>query len=191
MQHLHTIIAGWGWQGPQGPSGPIPLLQQGHLKQGAQNHIWVALEISKRKTPKLLWATLAWSSPIHLLEYTVGFYLGLERSPPSVKVKSSGLHSFLLLCCYFVRNHMELFKPVVTVYSFQQLWGCGDEHRASVSDTDRSHTVPKEMPKCYKDEPYGQPQHSRPLIGIFKQLWLMGQLLQVWDQWKCNLIFWT
>lgn len=86
---------------------------------------------------------------------------------------------------------MELFKPVVTVYSFQQLWGCGDEHRASVSDTDRSHTAPKEMPKCYKDEPYGQPQHSRPLIGIFKQLWLMGQLLQVWDQWKCNLIFWT
>lgn len=61
----------------------------------------------------------------------------------------------------------------------------------SGSDTDRSHTAPREMPKCYKDEPYGQPQHLRPLIGIFKQLWLMGQLLQVWDQWKCNLIFWT
>lgn len=65
---------------------------------------------------------------------------------------------------------MEVFRPTVTVFSLQLLRGCGDEHRVSGSDTDRSHTAPREMPKCYKDEPYGQPQHLRPLIGIFKQL---------------------
>lgn len=77
------------------------------------------------------------------------------------------------------------------LFSSHHLQECRDEHRVPGSDTDRSHTAPRELLKCYKDEPYGQPQHLRPLIRIFKQLWLMRQLLQVWDQWKCNLIFWT
>lgn len=91
----------------------------------------------------------------------------------------------------FVLDQMELFSPLVIFFFLQHLQECRDEHRVPGSDTDRSHTAPRELPKCYKDEPYGQPKHLRPLIGIFKQPWLMGQLLQVWDQWKCNLIFWT
>lgn len=95
-----------------------------------------------------------------------------------------------------VPAHAGCGRPPLSKFNFtpackHHFWEWRDERRVSGSDTDRSHTAPSEMPKCYKDEPYGRPQHLRPLIGIFKQLWLMGQLLQVWDQWKCNLIFWT
>lgn len=47
---------GWGWQGPQGPSGSSPL-QQGHPKQGAQGHSQAAAgDPLEGRTPR--WETL-------------------------------------------------------------------------------------------------------------------------------------
>jgi len=79
-------------------------------------------------------------------------------------------NSFLFSAAAFVLDQMELLSLVVILFSLHHLWECRDERRVSGSDTDRSHAAPREMPKCYKDEPYGQLQHLRPLIGIFKQL---------------------
>lgn len=52
--------------------------------------------------------------------------------------------------------------------------------------------IPKRCPnQMLQRQTIWEPQHSEPLIGIFKRLWLMVWLLQVQDQWKCILIFWT
>lgn len=61
------------------------------------------------------------------------------------------------------------------------------------SDTDR-------FSRCFQRDAQDQmlqrqtiwePWHLGPLIGIFELLWLMMPLLQVQDQWKGILIFWT
>ena len=52
--------------------------------------------------------------------------------------------------------------------------------------------IPKRCPnQMLQRQTIWELQHSASLIGIFKWLWLMVQLLQVQDQWKCILIFWT
>lgn len=127
------------------------------------------------------------AAPVHPLDCTLGHSPRLAV----LKTKWFGFYSFLILCCYLCPGSDG--APQACRHSYAPYTSCGNAGMSTVSgsDTDRSHTAPKELLKCYKDEPYGQPQCLRPLIGIFKQLWLMRQLLQVWDQWKCNLIFWT